>query len=61
MRDNDNVPVEYNQKTFRNKESIFHDLMNDTDKQTAFALLAKYAIEHDVLNYVQMNLNGHDP
>ena len=58
VRDNADVAVVFNQKTFRNKESIFHDFMNDTDKQTAFALLANYAIEHDALVCVQTNLNG---
>ena len=32
--------------------------MNDTDKQTAFALLSNYAIEHDALVCIQTNLNG---
>ena len=58
VRDNADVAVVFNQKTFRNKESIWHDFMNDVDKQTAFALLANYAIEHDALVCVQTNLNG---
>ena len=58
VRDNADVAVVFNQKTFRNKESIWHDFMNDTDKQTAFALLANYAVEHDALVCIHTNLNG---
>ena len=58
VRDNADVAVVFNQKTLRNKESIWGDFMNDIDKKTAFALLAKYAVEHDALVCVQTNLNG---
>jgi hypothetical protein len=58
VRDNADVAVVFNQKTFRNKESIWHDFMNDTDKNTAYSLLAQYAIEHNCLVCVQTNLNG---
>jgi hypothetical protein len=58
VRDNADVAVVFNQKTFRNKESIWHDFMNDTDKNTAYGLLAKYAVEHNCLVCVQTNLNS---
>ena len=38
VRDNADVAIVFNQKTYRNKESIWHDFMNDVDKQTAEAL-----------------------
>lgn len=49
IRDNADVSVVFNQKTFRNKESMWHDFMNDVDKNTAFGILAKYAVNHDAL------------
>jgi len=58
VRDNCDVAVVFNQKTMRNKESIWHDFMNDVDKNTAFALLSRYAVEHDALMCIQTNLNG---
>jgi hypothetical protein len=57
VRDNSDVAVVFNLKTFRNKESIWRDFMNDVDKETALVLLAKYAVEHDALVCVQTNLN----
>ena len=58
VRDNADVAVVFNQKTFRNKESIWHDFMNDVDKKTAQALLARYAVNHDALVCEQTNLDG---
>lgn len=58
VRDNADVAVVFNQKTMRNKESIWHDFMNDVDKDTSFALLSRYAVEHDGLVCVQTNLNA---
>ena len=58
VRDNADVAIVFNQKTFRNKESIWHDFMNDVDKPTALALLAKHAIHHNALVCVQTNLDG---
>ena len=58
VRDNADVAVVFNQKTFRNKESLWHDFMNDVDKNTALALLGRYAVEHDALVCIQTNLNG---
>jgi hypothetical protein len=58
VRDNCDVAVVFNQKTFRNKESIWHDFMNDVDKDTAHALMSKHAIEHNALVCVQTNLDG---
>lgn len=57
VRDNADLAVVFNQKTFRNKESIWSDFMNDIPKETAFALLLRYAIEHNALICVQTNLN----
>lgn len=58
IRDNADVAVIFNQKTFRNKESIWHDFMNDIPKDLSEALLAKYAINHDALIAIQTNLNS---
>jgi hypothetical protein len=58
VRDNADVAVIFNQKTFRNKESIWHDFMNDVGKDEALALLAKNCEEHNALVCVQTNLNG---
>lgn len=58
VRDNCDVAVVFNQKTFRNKESMWHDFMNDVDKDTAFALLSKHATYHNALVCVQTNLDG---
>lgn len=58
VRDNSDLAVIFNLKTFRNKESIWKDFMNDIDKETAQVLLAKYAINHDALVCVQTNLDG---
>lgn len=58
VRDNCDVAVIFNQKTFRNKESVWHDFMNDVDKETALALLARHAIDHNALVCVQTNLDG---
>lgn len=58
VRDNADVAVVFNQKTFRNKESIWHDFMNDVDRRLAFALLEKFSVEHNALVCIQTNLNG---
>ena len=58
VRDNADLAVVFNQKTWRNKESIWHDFMNDVDKKTSQALLQKYAVDHDALVCIQTNLNG---
>lgn len=58
VRDNTDVAVIFNQKTFRNKEAIWHDFMNDTGKDFALSLMSKYAIEHNALVTSQVNLNG---
>jgi hypothetical protein len=58
IRDNSDVCVVFNQKTFRNKESIWGDFMNDVDKKTAWAMLSHWAVEHDALVCVQTNLNS---
>jgi hypothetical protein len=58
IRDNADVCVVFNQKTMRNKMSIWEDFMMDVDKNTAFALLAKYAVNHDALVCEQSNLDG---
>lgn len=58
VRDNCDVAVVFNQKTYRNKESMWHDFMNDVDKETALALLARHAIDHNALVCVQTNLDG---
>jgi hypothetical protein len=58
VRDNCDVSVVFNQKTFRNKESMWHDFMNDVDKDTALALLSKHAIDHNALVCIQTNLDG---
>jgi hypothetical protein len=58
VRDNTDCAVIFNQKTFRNKESIWHDFMNDTPKDVALSLLSRYAVEHNALVTVQTNLNS---
>jgi hypothetical protein len=58
VRDNADVAVVFNQKTFRNKESCWHDFMNDVDKLTAFALLGQYAAGHCAVVCNQTNLTG---
>lgn len=58
IRDNCDVAVIFNQKTFRNKEAMWHDFMNDVDKDTALALLAKHCIFHNALVCEQTNLDG---
>ena len=58
VRDNADVAVVFNQKTYRNKESIWHDFMNDIDKDSSFGLLGRYAVGHDALVCIQTNLNG---
>ena len=49
VRDNCDCAVIFNQKTFRNKESIWHDFMNDTVKDLGMALLTRYAVNHDCI------------
>ncbi len=56
IRDNADMAVVFNQKTFRNKESVWHDFMNDVNKKEAFALLKKYAVGHDAIACNQTNL-----
>jgi len=58
VRDNTDVVVIFNLKTKRNKESIWHDYMNDVDRATSEALLAKYCTEHNTLICIQTNLTG---
>jgi hypothetical protein len=58
VRDNCDVAVIFNQKTFRNKESVWHDFMNDTTKDFALAMLSRYAQEHNCLVSVQTNLSS---
>lgn len=58
IRDNADVAVVFNQKTFRNKESLWHDFMNDVDKKTAFELIGTHCVEHAALVCVQTNLNS---
>lgn len=58
VRDNSDVAVVFNLKTFRNKESIWHDFMNDVSKDQAFGLLEKYCVDHNCLVCVQTNLNS---
>lgn len=58
VRDNSDVAVVFNMKTYRNKESIWRDFMNDVDKNTAQLLLERYAVNHDALVCVQTNLDG---
>eukprot|EP00727_Mastigamoeba_balamuthi_P012446 m51a1_g7824 hypothetical protein (460) ;mRNA; f:142993-144637 len=58
VRDNADVAVIFNQKTFRNKESIWADFMNDTTKDLAHAMMAKYCVEHNALMAIQTNLNA---
>eukprot|EP00727_Mastigamoeba_balamuthi_P012893 m51a1_g8226 hypothetical protein (500) ;mRNA; f:139917-143940 len=56
--DNVDVAVIFNQKTFRNKESIWADFMNDTTKDLTHAMMAKYCMEHNALMAIQTNLNA---
>jgi hypothetical protein len=58
IRDNADVAVVFNQKTFRNKESLWHDFMNDVDKKTALKLMATHCVDHKALICVQTNLDG---
>lgn len=58
VRDNCDIAVIFNQKTFRNKESVWRDFMNDTSKDQAFAFMGHYAQEHNCLVSVQTNLNS---
>jgi hypothetical protein len=56
VRDNCDVAVIFNQKTFRNKESVWADFLNDTLKDEGFRMLTMYCQEHDALVAVQSNL-----
>jgi len=58
VRDNSDSAAIFNQKTLRNKVTMWEDFMNDVDKDTANSLLSTYAIEHDALMCVQSNLNS---
>eukprot|EP00727_Mastigamoeba_balamuthi_P004436 m51a1_g13991 hypothetical protein (314) ;mRNA; r:1054700-1055697 len=58
IHDNMDVAVIFNQKTFRNKESIWADFMNNTTKDLARAIMAKYCVEHNALVAIQTNLNA---
>lgn len=58
IRDNADVAIVFNQKTFRNKESLWHDFMNDVDKKTALKLIATHCVGHNALVCVQTNLDG---
>lgn len=58
VRDNSDVAVVFNLKTFRNKESIWHDFMNDVTKDEALGLLEKHCVDHNCLVCVQTNLNS---
>ena len=58
VRDNCDVAVIFNMKTYRNKESIWHDFINDVDKKIALALMDKHCVEHNALVCIQTNLNG---
>jgi hypothetical protein len=58
IRDNTDCAVIFNQKTFRNKDSVWGDFMNDTPKDFALALLSQYAVEHDAIVTIQTNLNA---
>ncbi len=58
VRDNADVAVVFNQKTFRNKESLWHDFMNDVDKNTALKLISTHCVGHNALVCVQTNLDG---
>lgn len=57
VRSNADLAICFNQKTFRDKEAMWHDFMNDVSKKTSAALLAKYAVNHDALVCIQTNLN----
>ena len=56
VRDNSDVAVIFKLKTFRNKESLWKDFMNDIDKPEAMAMLDRYCIEHEALVCNQVNL-----
>lgn len=58
IRDNADVAVIFNQKTFRNKETIWADFLVDVPKPVGFELLSRYAVEHNTLVAVQTNLNS---
>lgn len=56
IRDNTDVAIIFNQKTYRNKESMWMDFINDVDRKTAMALMRAYCNNHDALVCVQTNL-----
>ena len=58
IRDNADVAVVFNQKTFRNKESIWMDFMNDVPKDVGFSIISKFCVEHHGLVCIQTNLNS---
>lgn len=58
VRDNSDVAVVFNLKTYRNKESIWQDFMNDVTRNQALQLLGTYCLEHNCLICVQTNLNS---
>lgn len=58
IRDNADVAVIFNQKTFRNKESIWSDFMNDVPKNVGFSIITKFCVEHSGLVCIQTNLNS---
>lgn len=58
IRDNCDIAVIFNQKTYRNKETIWHDFLNDVDRDTAWALMGKHCVEHNALIAIQTNLDG---
>jgi hypothetical protein len=58
VRDNCDVAVIFNQKTLRNKETMWADFLNDIPKKLGFEMVTHYAVEHDALIAVQTNLNS---
>lgn len=58
VRDNCDVAVIFTQKSFRNKESIWHDFMNDTTKDLAVAMMTRHTVDHGALVSVQTRLDN---
>jgi hypothetical protein len=58
IRDNLDLAVLFNQKTARNKKSIWEDYLNDVTPGMGRYLLSEYAVNHDALIAAQTNLDG---
>jgi hypothetical protein len=58
VRDNTDLVTVFNQRSFRDRQSLWHDYMQDLDWALSQAFIDKYCVEHNALIVVQSNLNN---